>query len=203
MIRVHKNPFALWLVVLGNPAWCPQQFFSWACCDKIARTNWNVINSKQFGFRVNNQGIVSFALVFASGGIGNDAKIFWGCLEGSWSSTMWSLSCPCFRTSKQTLHNLSCVISDCWKMWLLVWANVHPMWQMGLVSCLVSVGCQEVSLCSICSMIKSGAQWSLCLANCFSTTESSVGSSSLVFNQHLLNKAHSNSWERECHRVKH
>jgi len=69
----------------------------------------------------------------------------------------------------------------CWKTWLFVWANVHPMWQRGLVSSLVSVGHQMVSVWSIWS-IKSTVQWSLILANCFSAVWSFAGSGCLCFN---------------------
>jgi len=62
----------------------------------------------------------------------------------------------------------------CWKTWPFVWANVHLMWQMGLVSSLVSVGHQMVPVWSIWS-IKSGVWSSLLLANCFSAMESSAG----------------------------
>jgi len=66
-------------------------------------------------------------------------------------------------------------------MWPFAWPNVHPMWQMGLVSCLVSVGYQMVSVWLVWST-GSKVEWSLHLANYFSTAWSSAGNDSLCFN---------------------
>jgi len=80
-----------------------------------------------------------------------------------------------------TTHNNQVLCGNNCMVIVLEDMAIHLMWQMGLVSCLVSVGCQIVSVWSVWS-IGSRVEWSLYLANYFSTAWSFASSGSLCFN---------------------